>query len=71
MAMRALAREVVGRDEELAVVRDFLAAVDRLAGGASRRALRAAFTTVRQTQPSRLPVSRFSNRPRIARAKAS
>jgi DNA-binding CsgD family transcriptional regulator len=30
MAMRALAREVVGRDEELAVVRDFLAAVDRL-----------------------------------------
>ena len=28
--MRALAREVVGRDEELAVVRDFLAAVDRL-----------------------------------------
>src|SRR6266487_4086179 len=30
MAMRALAREVVGRDEELAVLRDFLAAVDRL-----------------------------------------
>jgi len=28
--MRALAREVVGRDEELAVVRDFLAAVDSL-----------------------------------------
>jgi DNA-binding CsgD family transcriptional regulator len=30
MAMPALASEVVGRDEELAVVRDFLAAVDRL-----------------------------------------
>jgi hypothetical protein len=29
--MRALARELVGRDEELAVVRDFLAAVDGLA----------------------------------------
>src|SRR5947207_13443677 len=28
MAMRALAKEVVGRDEELAVVRDFLAGVD-------------------------------------------